>query len=149
MNIKELYESLKAEYGDEFNWNNVSSFYADTDGRICENGALIFNTGTIFHICSESSEECFEAMDVLSVDHARKSDVIEYISGKRPKLRRIGSIPSLFCDSVDVVELDNGNLFFLKLKGTEFKQMLKIASGKQKYSITEYNKAKAEGRIKD
>lgn len=144
MEIKERLEQLERRYGKRITWYYESPFYADSDGNISENGCILFCMETSFYCVTDKSELSFEAMSVLSLQHASKTVALDYATRKTEKLRCLGSIPALFVDSVDVIELENDRIVFLKLKGTEFKQMLKIAASKQKYSTVEYNRSRCD-----
>lgn len=134
---------LKQIYSNRISWHMESPFYADSDGKLCETGVIVFCTDTDFHCYGDGVDTAFAAIDVLTVEHAKKDSVLDFVNGKSSKLKYLGSLPSLFTDSLDVIELDGKKQLFLKIKGTEFKQMLKIASCKQKYSMEEYNRTKA------
>ena len=70
----------------------------------------------------------------------RKSDVIDLIRGNRKKVSRINPISAMFTDTVLSLDFGDNRMKFLKLKSSEFRQILRIAQAKQKYSLTVYNR---------
>lgn len=141
MDIKKTLEIIKEKYGN-ISWYMFSPFYADTEGTVCDTGIILFCKETTFHCYSDTVDTSFNAIDVISIQHAKKENVLKYVCGKTGRLKYMGTLPSLFADSLDVVDFEDNKSIFLKIKGTEFKQVLKIASCKQKYSMEEYNRSK-------
>ncbi len=144
MDTKEILSQLENRFSKKISWYLFSPFYADTEGNISEDGVLLFNIDTRFHCYNQNIDTSFDAIDVLTIEHAKKENVMAFLSGGNSKLKCMGTLPAVFCDSVDVIELDNKRTVFLKIKGTQFKQMLKIAASKQKYSMEEYNRSRTQ-----
>lgn len=142
MDIEKTLAQLELRYSKPISWYMFSPFYADSDGNVCETGVLLFCENTSFHCYSDTVDSSFSAIDVLTIDHAKRTNVLDFVHGKDKKLKCMGSLPAMFTDSLDVIELDNKKMIFLKIKGTEFKQMLKIAASKQKYSMEEFHRTK-------
>ena len=66
----------------------------------------------------------------------RKSDAIEFVSGNRSKINRINPVSAMFTETVLALDFGKNRYRFLKIKTTEFKQLLRVAQAKQKYSLT-------------
>lgn len=136
MTDSELIQMLQEKCGQPISWYTRSSFYADTAGNLIEDGVLLYLTDVTFHYYSPSLEGSFRAIDVLYVDDVRKSDAIEMVSGNRTKISRINPVSALFTETVLALDFGANRFRFLKIKVSEFKQLLRVAQAKQKYSLT-------------
>lgn len=136
MTDSELIGMLQQKHSENITWYTRSSFYADTTGVILEDGVLLYLTDVTFHCYAPGFEGSFTAIDILYTDDVRKSDAIEFVSGNRNKINRINPISSMFTETVLALDFGKNRYRFLKIKTTEFKQLLRVAQAKQKYSLT-------------
>ena len=136
MTDSELIQMLQEKYSEKISWYTRSSFYADTAGNLIEDGVLLYLTDVTFHIYCPALEGSFQAIDILYVDDVRKSDAIEMVSGNRSKISRINPISAMFTETVLALDFGANRYRFLKIKVSEFKQILRVAQAKQKYSLT-------------
>ena len=136
MTDSELIQKLQEKHEDQISWYTRSSFYADTAGNLVEDGVLLYLTDVTFHYYCPSLEGSFQAIDVLYVDDVRKSDVLDLIAGNRTKVSRINPIGALFTETVLALDFGANRFRFFKIKVSEFKQLLRVAQAKQKYSLT-------------
>ena len=136
MTDSELIGMLQQKHSDNITWYTRSSFYADTTGIILEDGVLLYLTDITFHCYAPGFEGSFTAIDILYTDDVRKSDAIELVSGHRNKISRINLISALFTETLLALDFGKNRYRFLNIKTTEFKQLLRVAQAKQKYSLT-------------
>ncbi len=144
MDIKNIVSELEKKTGSKISWYTTCNFYADSDGNLHNNGILFYQTDVTFHCYAENLDISFESLDVLYVENVLKSEAIDFVQGKVPKVHRINPFKAMFNETVTWLELEGKKMIFLDLKGTEFKQLLSIAQAKQKYSHTI-----ADGKGKD
>ena len=128
--------SIENEIAKRSSWYEFCSFYADNQGHISENGVYIYLDDVTFFCKGPDFETSFKAMDVLYTDRVLKTHVMEYLEGKRSKVRRASVLAVFGADTLTCIELDGKRLIFIKLKDMAFKQLLSIAQAKQKYSKT-------------
>ena len=140
MDDRQLIAELEKESGAKITWSTRTSFYADTEGTLLENGVFMYLTDVTFHCRGEGFDCSFDAIDVLYTDDVRRSDVIDLIQGNRRKVSRINPISAMFTETVLSLDFGDNRMKFLKLKSSEFRQILRIAQAKQKYSLTVYNR---------
>lgn len=136
MTDSELIAVLQQKHTENITWYTRSSFYADTTGVILEDGVLLYLTDVTFHCYAPGFEGSFTAIDILYTDDMRKSDAIELVSGHRNKISRINPISAMFTETLLALDFGKNRYRFLKIKTTEFKQLLRVAQAKQKYSLT-------------
>ena len=132
----ELIQMLQEKCGQPISWYTKSSFYADTAENLIEDGVLLYLTDVTFHYYCPSLEGSFQAIDVLYVDDVRKSDAIDLVLGNRTKISRVNPISAVFTDTVLALDFGSNRFRFFKIKVSEFKQLLRVAQAKQKYSLT-------------
>lgn len=140
MDDRQLIAELEKHAGGKISWHTRASFYADTEGNLIEDGVLLYLTDVTFHCHGPKFECSFDAIDVLYTDDVRKSDVIDLVRGNRKKVSRINPISAIFTDTVLSLDFGDGRMKFLKIKSSEFRQILRIAQAKQKYSTTVNNR---------
>ena len=140
MDDRQLIAELEKHSGGKISWNTRSSFYADTEGNLIEEGVLLYLTDVTFHCLGPEFDCSFDAIDVLYTDDVRRSDVIDLVRGNRNKVSRINPISAIFTDTVLSLDFGDGRMKFLKVKSSEFRQILRIAQAKQKYSTTVNNR---------
>lgn len=116
-------------------WNTEISFYADTDKNTFEKGNISLDDVT-FTITSSGFETSFKAMDVFFTEKVFKKDVLEFLEGKRTGVGRANPLIAFTSETLTSLELDGNRIIYLKFNSGEFKQLLKIAQAKQKYSKT-------------
>ena len=128
--------SIENEIAKRSSWYEFCSFYADNQGHISENGIYIYLDDVTFFCKGPDFETSFKAIDVLYTDRVLKSHVLEYLDGKRSKVRRTSVFTSFGAETLTCIELADRRLVFIKLKDMAFKQLLSVAQAKQKYSKT-------------
>ena len=116
-------------------WKTEISFYADTDRNTFEKGGITLDDVT-FTITSDGFETSFKAIDVFFTEKVFKKDVLEFLEGKRTKVGRANPLVAFTSETLTSIELDGDRVLYLKFNSSEFKQLLKIAQAKQKYSKT-------------
>ena len=126
---------LEALHG-RITWHTEASFYADTQGNLLEEGVLLYLTDVTFRIWSPALEGSFDAIDVLYTDEVRKAEVLELVSKKRAKVSRVNPISAMFTETVTALDFGGNRMRFFKFKVSEFRQLLRVAQAKQKYSLT-------------
>ena len=136
MTDSELIAVLQQKHSENITWYTRSSFYADTTGVVLEDGVLLYLTDVTFHCYAPGFEGSFTAIDILYTDDVRKSDAIELVTGHRNKINRINPISAMFTETVLALDFGKNRYRFLKIKTTEFRQLLRVAQAKQKYSLT-------------
>ena len=136
MTDSELIAVLQQKHTENITWYTRSSFYADTTGVILEDGVLLYLTDVTFHCYAPGFEGSFTAIDILYTDDVRKTDAIEFVSGHRNKISRINPFSAMFTETLLALDFGKNRYRFLKIKTTEFKQLLRVAQAKQKYSLT-------------
>lgn len=140
MDDRQLIAELEKRNGVKISWHTRSSFYADTEWNLIEEGVLLYLTDVTFHCLGPEFDCSFDAIDVLYTDDVRRSDVIDLVRGNRNKVSRINPISAIFTDTVLSLDFGDGRMKFLKVKSSEFRQILRIAQAKQKYSTTVNNR---------
>ena len=136
MTDSELIAMLQEKHSERITWYTRSSFYADTAGNIMKDGVLLYLTDVTFRIYAPDFEDYFTAIDILYTDDVRKTDAIEFVSGHRNKISRINPFSAMFTETLLALDFGKNRYRFLKIKTTEFKQLLRVAQAKQKYSLT-------------
>jgi len=116
-------------------WKTEIGFYADTDRNTFDKGEISLDDVT-FTITSDGFETTFKAMDVCFTEKVFKKDVIEFLEGKRERVGRANPLVAFTSETITSLELDDKKILYLKFNAGEFKQLLKIAQAKQKYSKT-------------
>ena len=117
-------------------WHTRCGFYADSMGNRDDSGAEMYLCDVTFTCKGDGFETSFKAMDVLYVEKVLKAHVIEYLEGKRSKVRRANMFSTIGAETLTSLELDGGRFIFVKFNNLQFKQLLSIAQAKQKYSKT-------------
>ena len=115
-------------------WYEICPFYADNMGNISTKGVLIYLCDVTFFCKGPDFETSFKALDVLYNEKVLKSQVMEYLEGKRKTVRRAALFSALGAETLTSLELEGGHFIFIKFNNLKFKQLLSIAQAKQKYS---------------
>ena len=129
-------QNIEKEIEQRSSWYEHCSFYADSQGNISKSGVYIYLDDVTFFCKGPDFETSFKAIDVLYTDRVLKSHVLEYLDGKRSKVRRTSVFTSFGAETLTCIELADRRLVFIKLKDMAFKQLLSVAQAKQKYSKT-------------
>lgn len=136
MEDEKVLSILEKKYGEKISWSKRCSFYADSLGHVREDGVLLYLTDVTFRIWCEDFEFSFASLDVLYTDFVLKTDAIDFVTGKIPKVHRASPFKFITTPRILCLELEGKKFLFFEMKGQEFRQLLSIAQAKQKYSHT-------------
>lgn len=129
-------EAKDKEMAEKCSWHTHCGFYADSMGNRDDSGVDMYLYDVTFICKSPAFETSFKAIEVLYNDKVLKSDVLEYLDGKRSKVSRANVFKALTAPTLTCIELEGKRFIFVKFDNLQFKQLLSIAQAKQKYSKT-------------
>ncbi len=142
-------QELEARRGAPIGYRTFSTFYADSDGNLCDYGVFLYESGGRFwyqdfeHVPTflgfrlprrkddikyEMFESSFSPSDVVSFMKVTKASVRACVFGSKAfgKLKRANPILSFFRETVTEFRLSDGRRLYFQLIDKTVQNMIKI-----------------------
>lgn len=138
-NGAKLIRELEAKRGGSISWRTYSIFYADSSGRVIENGVFVYRIGddfwledfekvpSIFGIkidnprnySYEKFERRIQICEFEKSDKILKKDAVAIAEGRKKEVSKAGKLASFFGESVTRIKLKDNSVVFLQLMDNE------------------------------